>query len=600
MSSDAAPLWQRKRLAYTLDLVLPLLAESGEISAAQAERVRGHAREENIRGNDPAGFDFLLRLGLRRQSQPQSGASTITEEVVLQTIGAYFGLSLTRVDYLDLDLEVSTQTISESFARNHQLVPLRIEDGRLALLVFNPFQPELWADMQRVTGLPYSVYLGTRADIHRLIDDFFRFRLAIQAASEEFGDGLELGNLEGRVDVGDKRHSGQRTHKHIIQAVDYLLQSALRERASDLHLEPKRDHSLVRFRIDGVLHPLYRLPLTVHRAMVSRLKGLSRLDISEKRRPQDGRVQLFVENTPTDVRVSTLPVAFGEKVVLRLLSSYQDLPPVDHLGMDSSQFAAFQTFLARSHGLFLVTGPTGSGKSTTLYAALHHLSSPQVNVVTIEDPIEMVMDDFNQIGVQPQIGFGFAATLRHILRQDPDLIMVGEMRDLETAEQAIQAALTGHLVFSTLHTNDAASSLTRLVDLGLPPYLINAALVGIIAQRLVRRICPYCAREYRLSPETLTHWGLPQWAKDPPRLWQGSGCEHCRFTGYMGRIGIFEVLPFSSTLQEALRSGKEVEEIRSLARHNGLTPLLESGLQRALHGETTVQEVLRVTGTQTL
>ena len=584
-----------RRIVYSLQYLLEILTSEGEISEPQARIIMDHAVKNGIDTEGPDGLDDLLRFNIRRPpreaGQPES---RITEDVILKAVARHEGLEFRRVDPFDLDLEVTTKTISESFARMNTLVPIMIRDGELELGVFNPFRPELWQDMERVSDLPYRVFLSTRQDIHRLIDDYYQFRTAIQAAQIEFMDSSEIGNLEARVKVAEK--SDPESQRHIIKAVDYLLRSALRERASDIHIEPKRDFALVRFRIDGILHDLHRLPMTVHLAMINRLKGMSRLDISEKRRPQDGRVQLVLAGLPTDVRVSTIPVAFGEKMVLRLLSSDSTIKNLEELGMRAEHHEIYSKFLRKTYGLILVTGPTGSGKSTTLYSTLKVLANPQVNVVTLEDPIEMVVDDFNQIGVQSKIGVTFGQMLRHILRQDPDIIMIGEMRDLETAEQAVQSALTGHIVFSTLHTNDASSALTRLLDLGLDAYLINAAVIGCIAQRLVRNICPHCRAQYKPDFEEIKALGLESYISPEQSLWRGRGCDHCRHTGYYGRTGIFEILPYDTEVKDAIRKNIDLGDLREMVRKKGVRSLFDDGMGRVVEGVTTIEEVLRVAG----
>jgi len=587
--------FKNRRIVYSLTYLLEILSSEGEISPAQAEIIRDHAVKNGVDLECAEGIDSLIRFNIRKASREPGGPEArITEDVILKAVARHEGLEFRRVDPFDLDMEVTTRTISESFARMNTLVPIMIRDGELELAVFNPFRPELWHDMERVSDLPYKVFLSTRQDINRLIDDYYQFRTAIQAAEIEFMSSSEVGNLEARVKVSEK--SDPESHRHIIKAVDYLLRSALRERASDIHIEPKRSHALVRFRIDGILHDLHRLPLTVHLAMINRLKGMSRLDISEKRRPQDGRVQLVLAGVPTDVRVSTIPVAFGEKMVLRLLSSDSTLKNLEELGMLPEQYATFSRFLRSTYGLILVTGPTGSGKSTTLYSTLKVLANPQVNVVTLEDPIEMVVDDFNQIGIQSRIGVTFGQMLRHILRQDPDIVMIGEMRDLETAEQAVQAALTGHIVFSTLHTNDASSALTRLLDLGLDAYLINAAVIGCIAQRLVRNICTHCKAQFEPNYDQLHALGLERYITRDQQLWKGRGCDHCRQTGYYGRTGIFEILPFDTEVKEAIRRNVDLADLRALVRAKGVRSLMDDGMERVIRGVTTYEEVLRVAG----
>lgn len=584
-----------RRVVYSLRYLMEVLVGEGEISEAQAKIIMEHAVKNGIDTDGPDGIDDLIRFNIRKPAR-ETGMpeSRITEDVILKAVASREGLEFRRVDPFDLDLEVTTKTISESFARMNTLVPIMIRDGELELAVFNPFRPELWQDMERVSDLPYKIFLSTRQDIHRLIDDYYQFRTAIQAAQIEFMDSSEIGNLEARVKVSEK--SDPESQRHIIKAVDYLLRSALRERASDIHIEPKRDFALVRFRIDGILHDLHRLPMTVHLAMINRLKGMSRLDISEKRRPQDGRVQLVLAGVPTDVRVSTIPVAFGEKMVLRLLSSDSTLKNLEELGMGPQHYETYSKFLSKTYGLILVTGPTGSGKSTTLYSTLKVLANPQVNVVTLEDPIEMVVDEFNQIGVQSKIGVTFGQMLRHILRQDPDIIMIGEMRDLETAEQAVQSALTGHIVFSTLHTNDASSALTRLLDLGLDAYLINAAVIGCIAQRLVRNICHYCKAQYKPDYEEIKALGLDAYIRPDQMLWKGRGCDHCRQTGYYGRTGIFEILPYDTEVKDAIRKNIDLGDLRALVRRKGVRSLFDDGMERVVQGVTTVEEVLRVAG----
>jgi general secretion pathway protein E len=383
---------------------------------------------------------------------------------------------------------------------------------------------------------------------------------------------------------------------HVVRAVEFMLQHAFDCRASDIHIEPKREDSLIRFRIDGVLHDIQRMPKVVHAAVTSRIKTMSRLDIAEKRRPQDGRVKTSRGGQEVELRVATLPVAFGEKVVMRIFDPQVLVQSLSGLGFYPDELHLFNDFISRPHGILLVTGPTGSGKTTTLYSALKVIATREINVTTIEDPIEMVHEDFNQTSVQVKVGITFAAALRHILRQDPDVIMVGEIRDAETAQYAIQAALTGHLVFSSLHTNDAAASISRLADLGVERFLISSTLVGAMAQRLLRRICPHCTAERFLTDEEVTALRLAVPPGKRVKVKEGEGCFECRGTGYLGRTGIFEILPIDEAIKNLIVAGADAPEIKREAVKNGMRTLRQSALRKLAEGQTTFEEVVRVTG----
>jgi general secretion pathway protein E len=386
--------------------------------------------------------------------------------------------------------------------------------------------------------------------------------------------------------------------QHIVNAVDHLFIYAFDQKASDIHIEPKREQTLVRMRIDGVLHTVYKLPKSVHSAIASRIKNLSRMDMAEKRRPQDGRIKTDKGDKEVEIRVSTVPVAFGEKVVMRIMDPdilFQDL---DKLGFDQLDLERYQKLIEMPHGILLVCGPTGSGKSTTLYSTLNRIYKPTINITTVEEPIEMVHENFNQIAVQQKIDITFGSILRNILRQDPDVIMIGEMRDFETAENAIQAALTGHLVLSTLHTNDAPTSIMRLLDLGVPHFLLQATLVGILAQRLVRKICSYCKTPEEVDTDQLRSMGLDVNRTGSLELYHGKGCEKCRGTGYRGRTCIVELMPFSEAIRKLTVDPADVDTIRTKAREEGMRTLRESAVDKLLKGITTHQEVLRVTWEQ--
>jgi general secretion pathway protein E len=432
-------------------------------------------------------------------------------------------------------------------------------------------------------------------DIVRLINEFFGFKRSIAGAETQvLGPSVDLGNLEQyvRLTSGDELPSND---QHIVNAVNHLLGYAFDQRASDIHIEPKRDVSLVRLRIDGVLHTVYKLPKKVHSAILSRIKNLSRIDMAEKRKPQDGRIKMDKGGVEAEIRVSTVPVAFGEKVVMRIMDPDILFQKLEKIGFGSADLMSFQQFIGMPHGIVLVCGPTGSGKSTTLYSALRYLYTPEINITTVEDPIEMVHEEFNQIAVQPVLGITFATILRNILRQDPDIIMVGEMRDLETAENAVQAALTGHLVLSTLHTNDAPSAITRLLDLGVPAFLIQATLVGVVAQRLLRKICPHCKEPFEMDAVELRAAGLELDMEGPVRLYRGKGCLKCRGTGYFGRTGVFELLPFTDSIKKLTTPETDLEAIREQARKENVVTLRENAVKKLLEGKTTYQEVLRVT-----
>ncbi|MBW2183874.1 MAG: type II/IV secretion system protein, partial [Deltaproteobacteria bacterium] len=437
--------------------------------------------------------------------------------------------------------------------------------------------------------------VSTKTDILKIITEFYGFKSSIVAAEKELVTPLtDLGNLEQYMKL-QSAHEIKSTDQHVKNAVDYLLNYAFEQRASDIHIEPKRDLGTCRLRIDGLLHNIYSLPKGVYPAIVSRIKSLSRINIAEKRRPQDGRMKVAYKEKEAEIRVSTIPVAFGEKVVLRVLNPDVLFKDLEELGFFPMDLIAYHAFLKRPNGIILVTGPTGSGKTTTLYSSLRFLSSPELNITTIEDPIEMVCQDFNQIAVQPLVGITFASILRNILRQDPDIIMVGEIRDLETAENAIQAALTGHLVLSTLHTNDAISSITRLIDLGVEPFLINATLIGIVAQRLVRRICPHCMESVVLGHDELQSLGITLEQEGEIELKKGKGCVQCRKTGYQGRVAIYEIFEVTERIRQHIGTQTSLESIAKIAREEGMSTLRESAIRNMLKGITTYSEVLRVT-----
>ena len=545
--------------------------------------------------NPITGVDIISSIELERADDP---SKKLDEEVIFQALAKAWKLQYKKIDPLNLDLNLVTTTIPHTFARRHLVLPIAIEDGCLAVATPNPFNVEVMGDIAQVSQLKVRPVVSAKSDIIKIINEFFGFKRSIVAAEHEFAmPAVDLGNLEQfiRLRSADELPSND---QHIVNAVDHLFSYAFDQRASDVHIEPKREKSIVRLRIDGVLHTVYELPKNVHSAIVSRIKNIARLDMAEKRKPQDGRIKMDKEGVESEIRVSSVPVAFGEKLVMRIMDPEVLFQDLENLGFTSMDLIRYQQFINMPHGIILVCGPTGSGKSTTLYSTLRTLSTPEINITTVEDPIEMVHQEFNQIAVQPVIDITFASILRNILRQDPDIIMIGEMRDLETAENAIQAALTGHLVLSTLHTNDAPSSIIRLLDLGLPSFLIQATLVGVLGQRLVRKICPHCKEAFEMEATELAFLGLDLGKGGKLKLSRGKGCLKCRGTGYLGRGGIYEVLPVTEPVKKYIVSEAHAEGIRDIARKEGMITLRENAIKKLMGSKTTYQEVLRVTWEQ--
>ena len=539
--------------------------------------------------------DIIVSLNLEL---PGKKGQLLTEELIVRAVAKDLGVPFKKLDPLELDLKIVTKTIPRTFAFRHLLLPFSIANGVLEVAICNPDNKTVLAEVERANQLTVKPYLATKSDIRKTLAEFFGFQSSITAAESHLARPLvDLGNLEQYVRISSTEEAAS-SDQHVTSAVDHMFNYAFEQRASDIHIEPKREQALVRLRIDGVLHTIYKLPKVVHAAVVSRIKSLARMDISEKRRPQDGRIKVDRGGQEAEIRVSTVPVAFGEKAVLRILDPEILFQDVDKIGFSERDLAVYQGFMAAPHGIFLVTGPTGSGKSTTLYSTLKQIATPEKNVVTVEDPVEMVHEEFNQIPVQPHLDVTFSTILRNILRQDPDIIMIGEIRDLDTAVNAVQAALTGHLVFSTLHTNDAIASISRLLDLGVQPFMVGATLLGAMAQRLVRRICPHCSEPFRISAEELRAFGLPV----PPdeegefELHRGKGCPQCRGTGYLGRCGIFEIFAMSDKIRKQISAGHAEMEIRQTAREEGMTTLQEDAWRKVKSGITTPEEALRVTG----
>lgn len=526
----------------------------------------------------------------------RSGKGVVTEEMIMREVADALGMPFKKIDPLELDLEVVTRIVSKAFAIKNLTVPVAVENGELLVAMVDPLNKEVIEDIRNIQKLKVIPVISTKSDILKLIREFYGFKKSIVMAERELIAPLvDIGNLEQYARLGTVSES-ESTDTYVQNAVDYLFRAAFEQRASDIHLEPKREKGIARLRIDGILYNTYSMPLVVYHAVVSRMKSLSRLNIAEKRRPQDGRIKLKDQERDVEIRVSTIPVAFGEKVVLRVLNPdvlFQDL---EKLGFTSTDFIHYRGFLEKPYGIILVTGPTGSGKTTTLYSSLKFLSSSEKNITTVEDPIEMVCEDYNQISVQPAVDVTFSSILRNILRQDPDIIMIGEIRDHETARNAIQAALTGHLVLSTLHTNDAASAVNRLVDLGVEPFLISSTLLGIAAQRLVRTICPRCEETFSLGRDDFMDLGMelpPEFQNDVIEMKRGKGCLHCRSTGFIGREGVFEVLRVTDEIKKLIIQKEPSDEIKKAGHAQGMKLLRENSVLKILKGRTTYTEVLR-------
>jgi type II secretory ATPase GspE/PulE/Tfp pilus assembly ATPase PilB-like protein len=642
--------------------LLAVLVGQRVLTAEQADKVR---RAQRVNGVAPEQAVQLLGLA--------------TDVQIAQALAAHAGLPYVKINPLDLDLDVVTKAIPQAFARKYGIVAIARTGQRITVAMHDPFAPtppgELpWTEELKRLRLEVDRVVATRSDVEAVSKGFYKLKASLQDAEKGLKEsrfaGPDLGNLEqlsaSPTDLDPAKGP-------VVNALDHLLDYAFDQRASDIHFEPKREKTLVRLRIDGVLHDVHVIPKIVYEAVVSRVKLLCGANLAEKRRPQDGRIkrEWWIEGTANvrtagrsttvaehtagtspfgpvsvgdtilvtdrsgaeqrrhvrakasdaavmvdeavaltvssghpfhwlknevELRVSTMPTAFGEKAVLRIFDPDILLKSIDELGFSPHDAPKFQDFISRPTGIILVTGPTGSGKTTTLYSVLKHLSKPEVNIVTIEDPIEMVFEDFNQVQVRPQIDVTFASTLRTVLRQDPDIIMVGEIRDSETADHAVQAALTGHLVLSTLHTNDAPSSITRLLDLGVPHFLITSTLIGVVAQRLVRENCPHCSDEYAPTEAEAAAMKIPFDKLKPYRFRQGKGCLHCRETGYLGRTGIYEILPMTEKIRRLVSQQAGSLEIFKAAREEGLRTLKEAAIEKVFRGTTTTTEMVRVTG----
>jgi len=641
--------------------LLATLIEQKVLSAEQAENVR---RAQQLKGLSSE--QAVLQLG-------------VSEVQIAQALAAQAGLPYVKINPLDLDLEVVTKVMPGPFARKWRIVAIARNGQRITVAVHDPFAPTPsgevpWDVELKRLGLEVDRVVATRSDIEAVNKGFYTLRDNLKKAETELKESRfaapDLGNLEQLSTSASPLDIEQGP---VVLALDHLLDFAFDQRASDIHFEPKREQTLVRLRIDGVLHDVHVIPKIVYEAVVSRIKLLSGANLAEKRRPQDGRIKrewwldgsasvrtsgrsttvaehavgtgpfgplavgdtIFVTDrnkvehrlgitakvsdaavtvdqavaltlsgghpfrwlkSEVELRVSTMPTAFGEKAVLRIFDPDILLKSIDELGLSPHDAPKFQEFIARPTGIILVTGPTGSGKTTTLYSVLKHLSKPEVNIVTIEDPIEMVFEDFNQVQVRPVIDVTFASALRTALRQDPDIIMVGEIRDGETADNAVQAALTGHLVLSTLHTNDAPSSITRLLDLGVPHFLITSTLIGVVAQRLVRENCAHCSEEYEPTEAEAAAMKIPFDKLKPYRFRRGKGCLHCRETGYLGRTGIYEILPMTEKIRRLVSQQAGSLEIFKAAREEGLRTLKEAAIEKVFRGTTTTTEMVRVTG----
>jgi len=579
---------QERRL--TLAEVLDWMVEDALVSAEAADALRKERRHHRA---------AVHPLCVLAEQKWKKGTALLTLESLSEWLAKRLGLEYMHIDPLKIDFAAVTEVMSSAYATRFRILPVAVSAKEAVIATAEPNIREWEAELARIIKRDIRRVIANPLDIERFQVEFYNLAKSIKGASKSAQGLSGLTNFEQLVELGKTDKQLDANDAHVVRVVDWLWQYAFEQRASDIHVEPRREQGIVRFRIDGVLHQVYQIPGPVLAAMTSRIKILARMDVVERRRPQDGRIKTRTpEAGDIELRISTLPTAFGEKLVMRIFDPEVLVRDFRELGFSEEDQRRWNDMSGRPNGIVLVTGPTGSGKTTTLYSTLKSLATPEVNVCTIEDPIEMVEPAFNQMQVQAQIDLGFADGVRALMRQDPDIIMVGEIRDLETAEMAIQAALTGHLVLSTLHTNDAPSAVTRLLELGVPPYLLNATLNGIMAQRLVRTLCPQCKQKVEFNrAEDHAGWDAlvaPWKSNHPTKVYKPVGCLDCRMTGYSGRIGIYETLLFTSGIKALVSEKADITALRELAFKEGMKPLRISGAMKVGAGLTTVDEILKV------
>jgi len=520
----------------------------------------------------------------------------LTLDVMTDWLAEQAGLARYHFDPLKMDVAACTSIMSYAYASRFNILVVKVTPAAVEIAVADPFNLEWKNEIERIVKRPITTVLANPQQLKSYLVEFYSVSKAMDGAGSMSSGQLpgNIQNLEQLIELG-KSGKVDAEDQHIVSIVDWLMQYAFSQRASDIHIEPRREYGKVRFRIDGVMHQVYEIPSTITPAVVSRIKIMGRLDVAEKRKPQDGRIKTLSPNgQEIELRLSSMPTAFGEKLVLRIFDPEVLVKNFAALGLEKTESDIWNGMISRPFGIILVTGPTGSGKTTTLYTSLKQLARPEVNVCTIEDPIELVEPSFNQMQVQHNIGLDFATGVKTLLRQDPDIIMVGEIRDHETAEMAVQAALTGHLVLSTLHTNDAPAAIARLIEIGVPAYLINATLIGVVAQRLVRKLCPHCKHDADLDP---LDWQalIKPWTTSPPdKISHSDGCLECRQTGFIGRIGIYEMMPITDTLKREITDNFDLVKFRKAAIRQGMKPLNLAGAQKVARGLTTIEEVLKV------
>ncbi len=580
-----------RRLA--LAEILDWLVEDGVLAREPAEELKKERRY--WRGSQ---HPLMLVAGenwkdLRAPHKP------LTLDALAEWLAQRVGLDYLHIDPLKINFSVVTEVMSSAYASRFRILPVELNAKEVVVATAEPFVREWEPEIARLARREIRRVIANPVAIERCQVEFYNLAKSIKGANRGGGGSSGLSNLEQLVELGSANKTLDANDAHIVRVVDWLWQYAFEQRASDIHIEPRREAGLVRFRIDGVLHQVYQIPASVLAAMTSRIKILGRMDVVEKRRPQDGRIKTRTAGgDEVELRLSTLPTAFGEKLVMRIFDPEVLVRDFRELGFSDDDHKRWKVMTERPNGIVLVTGPTGSGKTTTLYSTLKSLATPEVNVCTIEDPIEMVEPAFNQMQVHQAIDLGFAEGVRALMRQDPDIIMVGEIRDLETAEMAVQSALTGHLVLSTLHTNDAPSAVTRLLELGIAPYLLNATFNGVMGQRLLRTLCPHCKQATELNrAEDQSAWDAlvaPFKSSRPAQVYKPVGCLECRMTGYMGRIGIYETLLHTSAIKQMITGGADLARVREQAMKEGMKPLRVSGAMKVAAGLTTIDEVLKV------